>query len=208
MASQGQIEATAWRAGLPLARAQRLAARTGSTSAGGPRAFLALGILSAGAIFAYGAMRPVGPAAVPAVFVAAADAAGSAAGAAASAAGERAAPAAALAPVEVAAPAAMPACISTIEAQLDVLRAAAAGTGWSSQQQNVSKLVQDTLDCSDAKLQIDGSLELIGSGLADLRVRWDRADWTLNLAMIELSAAPAATDGGVADGQAIEFVIR
>lgn len=228
MAGQQIMESPAWRAGMPLARAQRLAARTGGTSAATPRAYLALGILSVAAIIGLGAAQGIPPAAGPAdatplpapvagvpapteeapappaaTIVAAADPASGLVQVAADPA--EGTVQAAAGPVVIAAPAAtMAGCVGAIDGRVGLLRASA-GTGWSAQRDGVLELLQSALDCRDARLEIAGSLELLGSDLADLRVRWNAAERALNLAVVDRTATPPAA---VAEGDAIEFVIR
>jgi hypothetical protein len=100
-------------------------------------------------------------------------------------------------------------CINRVEGMLKTLHAAVStDESWAKQQQGVTELVQATLDCEDAGFQIAGSLELLGSGLADLKVAWDRDQKVLALAMIDRSELTVTETSAVLDENTIQFVIR
>jgi len=102
-----------------------------------------------------------------------------------------------------------PYCIQMIRAKVVSLQADThAGSGWDSHQHNVSQLVQSTLDCSHAGLQVTGSLELAGTGIADLRVRWNLDSWTLDLAVVDSNTPEADLQLAGDPDQSIEFVVQ
>ncbi|MEO1678364.1 MAG: hypothetical protein AAFU80_09420 [Pseudomonadota bacterium] len=104
---------------------------------------------------------------------------------------------------------ALPDCVQSIEDKVASLRSATSGDdAWAAQQGNVAALVQATLDCSHAQLEIAGSLELLGTDLADLRISWDREDWNLDLAMIDGLGQLEAGPDPASDATTIQFVIR
>jgi hypothetical protein len=100
-------------------------------------------------------------------------------------------------------------CVDKIEEMLVNLRTSAeTDESWSTQQEELTGLVQATLDCEGAGFRVAGSLELVGSGLADLKVHWDRNSKVLDLAMIDRVEGSAAKQPAQPDDKAIEFVIR
>ncbi|WP_299890466.1 hypothetical protein [uncultured Ruegeria sp.] len=104
---------------------------------------------------------------------------------------------------------AAPYCIQMIQSRVAALHyVTQTASDWDSRQQDVSRLVQSTLDCSQAGLQIAGSLELAGTGIADLRVRWNLETWTLHLAVVDSAYSESGVQlAGVSD-QSIEFVVQ
>lgn len=217
------------RAGVSLARAQRLAGKTSTADSVAPRLYVGVGALAIVGLVGYGIYEGTQASAAPDSNLIASISTGTPADVTAPIAGAASsAPAYALvegaeavvsptsAPVPdapVAQPreivAAVPGCVETIERKIDVIRSAAAGENdWNVQQENVTALVQATLDCSDAQLEIAGSLELLGTDLADLRIRWDREDWNLDLAMIDGADLPGEEAAADPEAKTIQFVIR
>lgn len=102
-----------------------------------------------------------------------------------------------------------PYCIQRIESRLVSLHAATrSGPEWNNRVNDVSQLVQTTLDCSHAGLQVIGSLELAGTGIADLRVSWNLETWTLDLAVVDSTNRDADLQVASASDQSIEFVVQ
>ncbi|MGL4237588.1 hypothetical protein [Tabrizicola sp.] len=220
------------RAGMPLARAERLAAKTETRSSASPRFYAALGFAAIAGLVGYGVVQNGHDAGMPelALAVAKTDAAAPAAAMSpeapvslataaspieamptteASAAPSEALPMVASAAEPSTAVAASASCLDTIEGLLASLQSAAATDGrWATQQDGLGKLVQATLDCEEADFRVAGSIELAGSGLADLKIRWDRESKVLDLAMIDSFAEPPTQEPASSDDQAIEFVIR
>lgn len=102
-----------------------------------------------------------------------------------------------------------PACVQSVETRLNILHETTVSNAhWSKQQSTLSDLVQSVLDCNETRLKIRGSMELIGTDMADVRVRWDLKNWTLDLNMIDnIEQHPALSTSDTTDGT-VEFVIR
>lgn len=197
------------RAGLPLARAQRLAAKVDRQSAAAPRAFLILGFLTVATIGA-AAVFPVGGIDFGSFLNAEKAEAVPEATAVSQVANDIQAEANVDTPViidDLNVPVAT-ACVQAIESQLAKLQTVALTKEQPADYRQVGVLVQNAFDCSDASLKIDGSLELLGTGMANLRVQWNRVDRALHLSMIDQSATAPVADPAVAEGRAIEFVLR
>jgi hypothetical protein len=208
------------RAGLSVARAQRLSAKTAAPEGQGGRVLAGLGFLAIAGLVGLGILFVNAPEAV--TEVAAAEAAPTAPEAIAAAL-PKPEPAAVEMPVAVAAaepiaaaeaipeplPVAAAPCVQTIEALLASLGTAASkDERWSAHEGDLNQLVQATLDCEDAGFRVAGSLELVGSGLADLKVRWDRKEKILDLAMVDRPADASARPPVRLDEAGVEFVIR
>ena len=76
------------------------------------------------------------------------------------------------------------ACIAAIEAQLDVLAAKSEGaeaSAWTDKEEEIGTLMQYVLDCPDAGIEINGNVELVAKDIADLFIRWDRFGRSLKL---------------------------
>lgn len=227
------------RAGVSLARAQRLAGKTSSAGTTPSRVYVSLGILAIGGFVGYGLYASENTSEHPILQAGAAEVteapvSGSAPNALALALSTPPAmadtsseplPSPELQPIEEALevadtpdspiPAdsevvvALPDCVQSIEDKVASLRSATSGDdAWAAQQGNVAALVQATLDCSHAQLEIAGSLELLGTDLADLRISWDREDWNLDLAMIDGLGQLEAGPDPASDATTIQFVIR
>ena len=199
------------RAGVPLARAHRLASQAEKTSKDRSWVLSFLGLATVGALVAYGIYGQSVPSASAAEVrpqavqpVVAASAPDPAPDAAPEVTAAQIAP---LAPV-VEASASAPVCINTIQTKVEALQVSVMIDTDAAHQDAVAELLQSTLDCESATLRIEGSLELFGSGLAALRVRWDSDVQRLDLAMIDTSAAATDLPVPEAGTQTIEFVIR
>jgi hypothetical protein len=232
------------RAGMSMARAERLVARTQTRGSKSSQAFIAMGIAAVAGMTAYGvisgkmqqrneevmvfaAAEAASVAVTPAPSTAVQGGTKTAVQSSAPIVGSEQtdAPVAAGASTETVAFAtepgttaeavtaqsetASPGCVDKIEGLLVSMRSAATQDGsWASQQEGLTKLVQTTLDCESAGFRVAGSLELVGSGLADLKVHWDREGKVLDLAMIDRTSAPTVEVTPVSDDSSIEFVIR
>jgi hypothetical protein len=226
------------RAGLSMARAERLVAKTQIRGTRSPQAFVALGLATVAGMTAYGVLSGTGLDRGEDVMVFATAEAGAVAPAAsivttatvplettvptgravASAVDAEAVVQTSAAPEENPAaivasadsPTVSTGCIDQIEDLLVSLQSSATvADSWSTQQDGLTSLVQATLDCESAGFRVAGSLELLGSGLADLKVHWDRESKVLDLAMIDRTDAPiAANDISSTDASSIEFLIR
>jgi hypothetical protein len=232
------------RAGMSIARAERLVARTQTRGSKSSQAFVALGLAAVAGMTAYGVISGSTQQRGEDVMVFAAAEAGSAASTVAPSveltadakpavqssapvveSAQANAPAASVASTEVVTLAAetgttaaastaqsdtaSAGCVDTIEGLLVSMQSAATQDGsWASQQEGLTQLVQTTLDCESAGFRVAGSLELVGSGLADLKVHWDREGKVLDLAMIDRTNAPTADVAPASDDSSIEFVIR
>ncbi|MBM7069851.1 hypothetical protein [Actibacterium sp. 188UL27-1] len=112
------------------------------------------------------------------------------------------------------------ACVTAIEANLLALKEKsqiAASTPWPNKQDEIGTLIQYVLDCPDSSIDMVGSMELIGSGLADLLISWDRFAFTLELRTVPRNALaaveaddPAARETNYAEDneRRIRFLIR
>ncbi len=211
------------RAGLPLARAQRLTAETQKRARrGGTGVLYGIGIFSVAGLVGFGVMtgQAPDPVQVASLQTSASDAAFDApttitasdtvvdAIASVADAPNEFVPEA---PVTTSIPIDQndPACVRSVETRLNSLHEmAVTDVHWSRQQDALSNLVQAALDCSETRLKIVGSIELIGTDMADVRVRWDRNNWTLDLNMIDnIEQQSALASPGITE-QAVEFVIR
>lgn len=227
------------RAGVSLARAQRLAGKTNAADSTSPRIYVGLGVAAIAGLVGYGLYAPNDASAsllsqtdtgfepqiaapVPGPAASASNVADLTDAPAPNAVrspdtepfrtaslGEtsNAPQPSALAPREIVV--AVPDCVRSIDERVEMLRSTASeNDDWSEQQDNVTALVQATLDCSHAQLEIAGSLELLGTDLADLRIRWNRDDWNLDLAMIDSFSQSEAGPDPASDPSTIQFVIR
>ena len=187
------------RAGVPLARAERLAAQTSSTSGGKGKLALLAGVLGLAVVGV--AVFSLSPESTAPTSQTVADSRQAAVTPAAPvtdinptvAVDPDPAPPASTAPSPAqAAPTVAPveqrvtqaACITAIEANLLALRdksLLATSAPWPGKQDEINTLVQYVLDCSDGSIEMIGSMELVGSGLANLLVSWDRFAFTLQL---------------------------
>lgn len=215
------------RAGLPLARAQRLAVETRKGARKGSTGLLyGVALLGVSALVGFGLVTE--QASPPSSAVASqttlpeqpliASPVGSAIADSAVAATETASarvpqlePVAAVQPQTVSLPidSNHPACVQSVETRLNTLHETTVTKAhWSTQQSALSDLVQSALDCNEARLKIRGSIELIGTNMADVSVRWDRNSWTLDLNMIDNIEEQAALSAPGITDDAVEFVIR
>lgn len=100
-------------------------------------------------------------------------------------------------------------CVARVEARLADLHATAqTEEARAARQDGLSRLVQATLDCRAAGLEIEGSLELAEMGLADIRVTWQRDSSRLRLTVVDDVPAGGAQVAFSEDGLPVEFVIR
>lgn len=239
MADKRQIDgAPGRRAGMPLARAQRLVEHTNEARGGMSKAIVGLGIVSVGTLIGVGLMegersganaavgdaaiasapQPAAPGTPPveqeaiATLPAAPEADPlpmSAPDPAPSSQSEGTVVASLEEPAVAAIEPSGPYCIQVIETQLLDLRASAANdAAWDAKQDDVAQLVQSALDCREAGLEITGSLELIDTPVADLKVTWDRDAWSLALVMIDSAEPTDPTPSESDSGRSIEFVVR
>lgn len=193
---------TGARVGVPLARAQRLAARS-TTPQGKPRLPAILigvaftGLVAAGIL----APRHISDPSVPADNLAAvADTA---------LASSEFADLPPLAAPQPTSRARFVPCVGRIENQLRVLAGPTASPdGGAEPSDQLSSLVQSTLDCREAGLEIQGSLELVTAGIADLRVRWDRDTSRLYLSVIDPREAAETQAAYAEDGLPVTFVVH
>jgi hypothetical protein len=228
------------RAGMSMARAERLVAKTQTRANKSSRVFVALGLATVAGMTAYGVLGAKGngpaqgmqayAASEPDVAIAPVPAtvemsaqptlpAGTAEVEATLAMVRDADLAGADVPVDAIPETSPPApaentiasaeCVDVIEGLLVSLRTSAAADGsWTTQQDGLTRLVQATLDCEGAGFRIAGSLELVGSGIADLKVHWDREGKVLDLAMIDRTEGSVVEEAAVLDDTSIQFVIR
>lgn len=102
-----------------------------------------------------------------------------------------------------------PACVQAVETRLSALyQVSDKGNEWAGLEEAIGNLVQAALDCDDAQLRITGSMELAGTDLADIRVAWEREDWLLDLEMVDFADRTAALPAAKINEERIEFVIR
>jgi hypothetical protein len=96
-------------------------------------------------------------------------------------------------------------CVERIEDRLRDLGGRAPGPD---RPAALSALVQSTLDCPAATLEIEGSLELVAEGIASLRVGWGRDVSRLHLVVVD--GGDLADDRPVldADGLPLSFVVH
>lgn len=116
--------------------------------------------------------------------------------------------AAAEAPAQSARPRLAP-CIETIEVTLRRLEAVnAQGLDWEAKQLHIQDMAQAGLNCHLAIVQLDGDVELAKSDLADLRVRWDRDSAVLELTIVDSFGDDLHKVAYTDDGQPIEFIVH
>lgn len=198
------------RAGLPLARAQRLAVETQKRAKRGRASVLyGVSLLGVAGLVGLGVMSTTSetvtgtaPSVATAAPVPSQPTVASA---------QTPATVAPSAPIVVTLPVdpANPTCVQMVETHLNTLyRTSAEDADWTGRQDAVATLIQAALDCDDTSLKITGSLELAGTNLADIRVRWGREDWTLDLAMVDIVGPGAVTDAAEMSNDSFEFVVR
>lgn len=205
------------RAGLPLARAQRLAAEADSRARKGKANVLyGIGVLGVAALVGAGMMsREAGfettanaseqtRAEEPIVAAAPSQPETLPVPKAVAQPESQTAP---VVPASISVDRTQPQCVQAIETRLDALYQLGA-TGKPGVESAIRGLVQTALDCDNTQLRITGSMELIGTGLADVRVRWGRADWLLDLAMVETADRQATPPAAIINDSSVEFVIR
>lgn len=205
------------RAGLPLARAQRLHAQTARIGRFSALRTTAVSLVAIGAVVVFGAF-PAASARVQSVILAASNGTPLA-----QLAGDLVQPLPQDAPTEVAsaepvvtediAPEAIlfdanadaPACIVGIEQALADM-VSRADASWSDNQETIDAIVQRGVDCPQAGVRIAGSLELAQTGFADLRLQWDRATWVINLTTVDPTLS--SPDDIIVTDRSLEIVFR
>ena len=98
-------------------------------------------------------------------------------------------------------------CVRMVAAQIQSLSLSAErDLPWMDMQDDIGRLVQTALDCPASGVQILGSLDLAATDIADMRLRWDRDAYVLELATVASGTldAPATS----VDGQAVEILFR
>ncbi|MEO0669547.1 MAG: hypothetical protein AAFZ99_16665 [Pseudomonadota bacterium] len=100
-----------------------------------------------------------------------------------------------------------PACVQAVESRLGSLSLSAQQmVPWIDLQDELGTLVQSTLDCDAAGVQIVGSLALAATEFADIRLRWDRDAYILELATVAHDAADRQM--ALVDTRSVELVFR
>ncbi|PJI91532.1 hypothetical protein BC777_0361 [Yoonia maricola] len=229
MTAKPHIDGTARaRAGVPLARAQRLAEKADAKSRSDKSflplisAILGLAVLgTAGYFYSGSGVSPAVDAAKVSV-VSSADTADQSAVLNASPLEETVErtvaavpekPEAVVANVDPTAPLAprpaLAPCVQSVEQQLFSLHNANdQGAVWDVKRQHIRDAVQSVLDCDVASFDLTGDFELAASDLADLQINWDRSAANLKLTVVD-SVAPAAQDVAYTDdGQPIAFIVN
>ncbi|MEL6585407.1 MAG: hypothetical protein AAFY65_02535 [Pseudomonadota bacterium] len=209
MATSPDTDATVRpRAGMPLARAQRISARADTTRSTRSRPLIGLALVGAGAVTAIlfaADPAPDQPAMAGSAPVASAPAA--------------APPSEEGVPTQVVETAAVPArprtralvvpCVYDIEQSFEALHLLAAQSpDWDIRRDGIATLMQHAVDCGAASLNVTGSLELAMTDIADLRIRWDRKAARLDLAVIDGTDITAEMAVFSDDGRPIELVLR
>lgn len=109
-----------------------------------------------------------------------------------------------LAPRPVLAP-----CVRTIEQRLLSLHDADnQNMEWNVKRQRIRDTVQSVLDCELADFDLTGDFELASSDLADLQVVWDRSAANLKLTIVDSIALSADQTVYTDDGQPIAFLVH
>ncbi len=230
MVAKPQIDGTArGRAGVPLARAQRLAqkadAKTQKGGSGLPLVslLLAVAVLGGAGYFYSGTIQE--PA--PLVSVAAPEPAPAAvANPEAEVVQASSGDAVAEPDIEVSTPSTelvalfedapqlaprpvLPPCVRTVEERLlGLYNTNSQNAEWDVKRQLVRDAVQSVLDCDQASFGVVGDFELASSDLADLQVNWDRSAANLTLTVVD-SVVPSADQAVyTTDGQPITFIVN
>ena len=100
-----------------------------------------------------------------------------------------------------------PDCVQAVESRLGSLSLSAQQmVPWIDLQDELGTLVQSTLDCDAAGVQIVGSLALAATEFADIRLRWDREAYILELATVAHDAADRQM--ALVDTRSVELVFR
>ncbi|NNE89049.1 MAG: hypothetical protein HKN27_13320 [Silicimonas sp.] len=111
-------------------------------------------------------------------------------------------------PVSVVRPRLAP-CLASIEFRLRLLQTANANNEpWSAKKDYIQSVAQSVLDCDQATIQLDGAVELAASDFADLRVRWDRNAAVLDLTIVDSVPADMYQVAFSDDGQPVEFLVH
>ncbi len=111
-------------------------------------------------------------------------------------------------------PVGQPFCVTAIERSLSTLHATFLEEQfipWSYRQDEVTKLVQQVIDCQEVGLDVTGNLELLELGLADLEIDWDRAEYFLQLKTVPTSTEQATgelSDPGGDGNPWTSFILR
>ncbi len=100
-----------------------------------------------------------------------------------------------------------PYCIRMIDPHLGALTSDVdGGAPWTELKDDLGRLVQNALDCPEAGVQIVGSLSLAATDIADMRLRWDRAENSLELATVARNGSERPNPQ--TNTQVIELVLR
>ena len=223
---------TRGRAGMSLARAQRLSTKADAQSSGkgAPTSLIAaVAVLALGGIgyFAlYGGTAAEAPATIANVLPApgtqiVADVPVTASAQVFPAVAEAPAPVTAdpatdlavapvAAPLQVFAPRpAMTACLAQVEQHLRDLRATVQNNvPWEGRRGGIRAAAQAALDCPEARLTFNGDFELAATDLADLHVTWDRGTSVLTFTIVDSVPPEEAQVVLTDDGQPFDFIVH
>jgi hypothetical protein len=100
-------------------------------------------------------------------------------------------------------------CVRTIEQRLQSLYDVDdQNAEWDVKRRHIRDAVQSVLDCDQATFEVTGDFELASSDLADLQVVWDRSAANLKLTIVD--SIPPSADQAVytGDGQPIVFLVH
>ncbi|SFS15312.1 hypothetical protein [Yoonia litorea] len=103
----------------------------------------------------------------------------------------------------------LPPCVNAVERHLtNLYRADVTGTQWDTKRQHIRDTVQAVLDCELATFTLDGDFDLAATALADLQVSWNRSAASLSLAVIESTGNKVTPAVLTEDGQPIAFLVH
>ncbi|MDX8346853.1 hypothetical protein SLH49_02535 [Cognatiyoonia sp. IB215446] len=100
-------------------------------------------------------------------------------------------------------------CIARIENDLTALQQAdAQAMAWEIKRARIRTAAQSVLNCELAGVSFEGDFELTATDFADLHVAWDRTDGHLTFTIVDSVAPEDSPLVLTEDGQPIEFIVH
>ena len=100
------------------------------------------------------------------------------------------------------------ACTDTIQRTLSQMLTATAAIEPSQDTPGIQDLMQQTIDCRVASLEIVGSLELLEAGLAEVQLEWDIVSQNLTVGLTDTFAVTPASVVEETDANLVSFVLQ